>query len=139
MIHDVEVAFGVVVGDVARVQPSLTVDGLSRGLLVPVIALHHLGPANEKLPVRVRAQDLSARDVDDLGLRVRKKLARRLQNDLPSKEGKEGDDEALVMYIFFFTPISTQETRGGRRNVPSSVASSWWRRGRARSCHSPAS
>lgn len=42
-VHDLEVAVFVVVTDVAGVQPTVGVDGLSSGGFVVVIVLHHLG------------------------------------------------------------------------------------------------
>ena len=58
------------VPDVAGVEEAIGVDRVARGLLVVEVALHHLGPANPDLAVRVASQLGTTDDVDDLAFRV---------------------------------------------------------------------
>ena len=50
-IHDEEVTIGVHRGDVARVEPAVSVDGIRSFLRIVVVALHDLGPRTTSSPV----------------------------------------------------------------------------------------
>uniref|UniRef100_A0A182JKN5 Uncharacterized protein n=1 Tax=Anopheles atroparvus TaxID=41427 RepID=A0A182JKN5_ANOAO len=69
-INDEELAVGVVETYIARVQPTVGIDGGARRLLVADVTDHHLRAAEAQLTALVRAEDAPRLRIDHLHLRA---------------------------------------------------------------------
>jgi hypothetical protein len=70
-VHDVQVAVGIGVADIAGVEPAVGLDGVGRRLGLVQVAEHHLGAAHQHLAGLARLDFLASRQVHDLALGAR--------------------------------------------------------------------